>query len=307
VDYVGPDQVYLTADITGSFADISEMGFCWSTTSPPEITDNAISHSPLPGIFSNILDGLESGTTYYIRAYYLFEDTAYYSETVTFATTTPIEDNDGNSYRVVQIGNRLWTGENLRVATYNNGDSIADGTGMGNYSGMQNPGFFFHYDDNSENNSDYGKLYTWHVVIDSRGICPPQWRVPDIVDWEQMIGHLDALSEDYITPAEGSVEISAVAGGMLRQTGTLEDQTGLWHSPNSGATNVTGMNLVPSGLRDPSGAFDGKGYNAAFWSFTEETNNSAIMIYTHYFNPGIYANHFVKSSGYAVRCVKDAP
>ncbi|MFW5687500.1 MAG: fibrobacter succinogenes major paralogous domain-containing protein [Bacteroidota bacterium] len=306
-DYVGPDQVFVTADIAGTFADIGEMGFCWATTSPPTVDDNKLSHTPIPGIYTHTIEGLESGTTYFARAYYLFEDTAFYSTTLTFTTTTPVEDNDGNAYKVIQIGNRLWMGENLRVSSYNNDDPISDGTGTGNYSGMEDPKFFFHYDDDPDNDDDYGKLYTWHVITDNRGICPAQWRVPDIADWEQLIGHLDALSEDYLSPDEGSLELSAIAGGMLRQTGTLEDQTGLWHSPNTGASNITGMNLVPSGLRDPSGSFDGMGYNAAFWSFTEETSNSAIMMYTHYFNPGIYANHFVKSSGYAVRCVRNAP
>lgn len=306
VDYVGSTQVYFMADLSGSIDDIDEAGFYWGTANPPTLNDNTVSIQPEPGINSLTVSGLESETTYYVRAYYLFENETYFGDVVSFTTTAPVADNDGNLYEVIRIGNQLWTAENLRVVTYNNGDSITDGTGRGNYSGMASPQFFFHYDDDPSFQEIYGNLYTWHVITDPRGVCPLGWRVPDYLDWESMIHHLDALASEFETPSEGGMEISAIAGGMLRDEGTIEAQTGLWHQPNTGANNITRMNVLPTGMRDPSGAFDGLGYNAAFWTYTEETPTHSIMFYTHYFNPGIYANIFVKSSGYAIRCVSDA-
>lgn len=306
-DYINSTYAYFEADLSGEILDITATGFCWSTNDTPTIDDNSISMNPEPGIYSHTVSALTSGTTYYLRAYYTFEDQTYYGEQITFTTTEPLTDNDGNSYEVVQIGNQLWTKENMKVLTYNNNDSIADGTGIGNYSEMSTPRFYFNYEDEQANHETYGNLYTWYTITDPRGFCPDGWRVPDIVDWETMIKHLDALASKFESPSQGSIEISAIAGGMLRETGTVENQNGLWHQPNTGANNITRMSVLPSGMRDPSGAFDGLGYNAAFWTFTEDSSNQAIMFYTHYFNPGIYANTFSKSSGYAVRCVTDVP
>ncbi len=306
-DYVGSTQAYFMADLSGNTLDIEEMGFCWGITNPPTINDNIVTMSPEPGIYTHTASGLSSGDTYFARAFYTFDNKTYYGEAVSFTTTSPATDNDGNNYEVIRIGDQLWTAENLRVVTYNNGDSIADGSGMGNYSGMATPKFFFSYADDPANQDIYGNLYTWHVVTDARGVCPAGWRVPDILDWESMAKQLDVLANEYESTTQAATEISAIAGGMLRTEGTIEAQTGLWRHPNTGANNITRLSVLPSGIRDPSGAFDGKGYNAAFWSFTEETSTHAIMFYTHYFNPGIYANTFVKSSGYAIRCVKNAP
>ncbi len=306
VDYVGSGEVFFRADLSGATEDIDEMGFCWGATNPPTLNDNAVSMPAEPGIFSHTASGLEAGTAYYARAYYVFDNETYYGEVVPFTTTIPVADNDGNTYEVIRIGDQLWTAENLRVVTYNNGDSITDGTGRGNYSGMASPQFYFNYDDDPSLQQVYGNLYTWFVITDPRGVCPAGWRVPDIIDWQNMIHHLDALANDFETPTDSGLEMSAIAGGMLRDEGTIEAQTGLWRQPNTGANNITRMSVLPTGMRDPSGAFDGLGYNAAFWTFTEETSTHSIMFYTHYFNPGIYANTFVKSSGYAIRCVSEA-
>jgi uncharacterized protein (TIGR02145 family) len=307
VDYITGNSAYFTADFLGSMTNVDEMGFCWSTQNQPTKNDEVAIFDPEVGLVHHTASGLSKDKTYYMRAYYIERGLIYYSQTLTFSTTSSLKDSNNNEYGVVKIGSQLWMTENLKSVTYNNGDSITDGTGRGNYSQIPSPRYYFHYNDEIENNEIYGKLYTWFVVTDDRGLCPSQWRIPDVADWEKLASQVDALSIPYDDELGGVQDLSAIAGGMLRTPGTLEAGTGLWYTPNQGATNVTKMNIIPSGLRDPSGAFDGMGYNAAFWSYTEKDPATALMFYTHYFNPGLHVNTFQKSSGYAVRCVKNTP
>lgn len=305
-DYITNSTASLSANFTGSTAHVDEIGFCWSIHSTPTTSDNVVSFDPVAGIVSHSAGKLTGETTYYVRAYYSTNDLIYYSEAVSFTTTGFLNDLDGNQYGIVKIGNQLWMRENLRVVNYSNGDAIIDGTRKGNYSTLTDPSFYFNYNDVTENSNTYGRLYTWHVVTDDRGICPAQWRVPDLNDWEIMIRRLDDQSSSYKATQGGIQVLSPLAGGMMRSPGTRESNTGLWHAPNQGANNTSNLNVVPSGYRDASGAFDQMGYSAAFWTYTQHDTTSAMMVYSHYFNSGVHANAFSKASGYAVRCVKNA-
>jgi len=307
VDFVSKNSAYFIADIYGEMNGVTQTGFCWSRTDPPVTDDHVVSFEPEPGLLLYSAKDLQEGATYYVRAWYMHDEVIYYSKTLSFSPTARVKDRDDNTYGVVMIGDQLWIDSNLKVITYNNGDPVTDGTGRGNYAGMQTPKFYFSYRDVAANSDTYGHLYTWYVATDDRGICPALWRVPDIADWEKLVLHLDALGERYDDKDNMVQELSPIAGGFLRSTGTIELGTGIWHTPNTGATNITSMNVSPSGFRDPTGGWDGLGYNAAFWSFTEKNAENAIMIYSHHFNPGIHANAFSKSSGYAIRCVRDVP
>ncbi len=305
VDNIGNTTAWFMVDFAGDMQNVDESGFCWSTSNPPQITDYKSTFESVTGISSYIATELQTDATYYVRAYYIFNERIYYSDMVSFTTTEPLTDEDGNQYNVVQIGNQLWMGENLKVKTFNNGDSIEDGIGIGNYSTVQDPQFYFSFDDDVSNSSVYGHLYTWYVATDERGLCPAGWLLPDVTDWEKITLTLDVLANTYNASTGGNQEMSPIAGGMLRSTGTIENGNGLWYHPNQGATNITGMQVEPSGFRDPSGSFDGLGYSAAFWSFSEQGVENALMFYTHYYNQGIHVNTFSKSTGYAVRCVKN--
>lgn len=96
-----------------------------------------------------------------------------------------------------------------------------------------------------------------------------------------------------------------VAGGKIKTTGTIEDGTGLWKSPNIGATNESGLSVVPAGIRLPAGWFDYIGGNACLWSSTERDTLSA-------WGPALYNGYEQvlrggggKQLGFSVRCLKD--
>lgn len=306
VDYITQSEATVMADIVGYMPDVDQKGICWSKNSSPTVDDEAVFLDPQRGIFSVNLSDLQADQTYYVRAFYVSETTVHYSDQKSFTTPSMVQDAEGNSYSTVQIGNQIWFAQNLSTRLYSNGDSIESGIGMGNIVHISSPRYYFEYGDHSHHVETYGRLYTWYVVSDPREVCPSGWRVPDILDWQDLAFHVDALARSFDELSDGDPTLSAIAGGMIRTTGTQENQTGLWKSPNNGATNQTRMSVLPSGYRDPSGGFDALGVSAAFWSFTDQSIDEGIMFYTHYFNPGFYANYFHKNSGYAVRCVKDA-
>ena len=93
------------------------------------------------------------------------------------------------------------------------------------------------------------------------------------------------------------------AGGKLKDTGTIEEGTGLWYSPNEGATNETGFTALPGGARGygPSASIGFTGY---WWSSTQYGSGHAwTHAMSHRFSTVIrmYDPFFI---GYSVRCIK---
>ena len=202
--------------------------------------------------------------------------------------TGTLTDFDGNTYNTVKIGNQWWMVENLKTTHYANGDPIPDGTGAGDISGETDPKYWFAYDDDLNNVSTYGRLYTWYTVTDSRNVCPDGWHVPSDAEWTQLSDSLGGES---------------VAGGKLKETGTTH-----WDSPNTGATNESGFTGLPGGLRysKSSDGFGIMGRASYFWSATE----FHISAYARYWPLGYnYAGmspyDYGKSGGFSVRCLKD--
>ena len=82
---------------------------------------------------------------------------------------------------------------------------------------------------------------------------PLTWHIPSDAEWTFLINFLGGES---------------VAGGKMKSTGTIEAGTGLWYSPNTGATNESEFTAFPGGGRYDGGNFSYLGFNAGFWSST---------------------------------------
>lgn len=73
--------------------EIAELGVCWGTNANPNASGSHIAIDVVSGAFSITIDGLSSGTTYYVRTYAIIEtDTLYtlYSSVSTFLTTVSL-------------------------------------------------------------------------------------------------------------------------------------------------------------------------------------------------------------------------
>lgn len=207
------------------------------------------------------------------------------SQTVTsiFVACT---DADSNNYAIVLINTQTWMAENLKVGTRI--DGIQDQTDNGVIEK-------YCYDNDEANCDTYGGLYKWGEMMQYvttpgvMGICPPGWHIPTDEEWTTLTDFLLGTYD---------------AGGKMKSVGTIKAGTGLWHFPNSGATNESGFTVLPAGCRLGGGNFDYLTTRAHFWSSTEDTPLYAWYRTLYYGSKGVNRESS-KSRGLSVRCVQD--
>lgn len=193
-------------------------------------------------------------------------------------------DGDGNVYKTVKIGTQTWMSENLKTTKYLNGDAIT--TNLSNIEWSETvKGAYAIFDDSETNNSEYGKLYNWYAISDSRKLCPKNWHVPTDEDWTILISYLGGEKN---------------AGGKLKETGTLH-----WKSPNTGATNEFGFTALPGGHRNFHGEYMGLGTLLQLWSSTEADSYNATLWGVQYNYSIIVGASVSKNNAFSVRCLKD--
>jgi len=193
-----------------------------------------------------------------------------------------VTDIDSNVYNTVTIGTQTWLKENLKVTKYRNGDKIPNVTDNKQWGALRT-GAYCDYDNISNNNTIYGRLYNCFTVVDSRNLCPTGWHVPTETEWKTLIKYL------------GGEEI---AGGKLKSA------TG-WFGPNTEATNSSGFTGLPGGQRTSDGTFRTIGNNGGWWSTTKHmfkhAFNGSVNTYGAYIDNCDYDKMF----GLSVRCIKD--
>jgi uncharacterized protein (TIGR02145 family) len=195
-----------------------------------------------------------------------------------------VTDIDGNTYGTIRIGDQWWMSENLKVTHYRNDDAIPLETDSGTWFGLT-AGAYCEYGNDANNVAVFGRLYNWYAVNDSRNIAPLGWHVPTDAEWLTMINTLGG---------------EAIAGGKTKETGTAH-----WRTPNTGATNESGFTALPGGFRYVAEGYSGLGFNAIFWTSTENNYSSAWYRYLYYNTSIAYHDAIGKSNGLSIRCVKD--
>jgi uncharacterized protein (TIGR02145 family) len=207
-----------------------------------------------------------------------------------------VVDASGNVYQTMIINNKVWMKSNLRTTEYSNGTGIlmllhddvewasagpactiyqSDIAGLDTDDGMVNT---------------YGILYNWYSVTASTGLCPTGWRVATESDWDELITSLGG---------------ETVAGGKLKSQRTDPDEHPRWDSPNIGATNEIGFNILPSGYRSSIGDFTDVGYSTYYWCPSEYDASFGVCYYVSTEDATMEKYYKRKRSGYPVRCVKE--
>jgi uncharacterized protein (TIGR02145 family) len=195
---------------------------------------------------------------------------------------------DNKTYKTVMIGNQCWMAENLNVGTrIAASDDQTDNGIMEKYCW-----------DNLDHFCDtYGGLYQWDEMMQytheqgAEGICPPDegWHIPSNADWQEMITVLGD---------------SSIAGGKMKSTGTIQENTGLWWMPNTGATNQSGFTGLPAGYSEYFGVFYNLYYYAYFWTSDEFSPGNAWSRGLSYLGTTFTKSGSAKNAGFSIRCVK---
>jgi uncharacterized protein (TIGR02145 family) len=194
-------------------------------------------------------------------------------------------DQQGNVYKTIVIGTQEWMAENLKTTIYRNGNVIDNVTDDVQWSGLTT-GACVSYNNDSQYDCPYGKLYNWYAVVDPRHVCPTGWHEPTDGEWTTLTNYLGGES---------------VAGGKMKSTGLQ-----YWISPNTEATNESGFSGLPGGYRSyADGSYNSIGSYGFWWSSSEYQVNLAWTRYL-YFDFG-NANQFnnTKQDGFSVRCLRD--
>ena len=259
---------------------ITARGIVWNKTGNPIVGTDSIrtDASSTTGSYTLNLGNLNSGITYYVRAYAINTIGTSYGNQLTF-TTLPVLDTIGNQYTTITINGEEWFRENLKTNRYANGDTIENVPTPGDW-GLRTSGAWAYYNNDISNNSNFGKLYNWYAVSDVRGLCPTGWHVATDADWT-------SLSANYGT--------DAVAGKELKATA-------LWTTPNTN-TNSSGFGALPGGGR---GSLNfGDLFNKGFW-WTNTAYSSAAWARRMEFSSNTLIRYSEDTKyGFSVRCVKD--
>lgn len=198
-----------------------------------------------------------------------------------------MNDVEGNSYAVIQIGSQTWMAENLGTTTFSDGtpiDRVEDYEGWAN---LDIPAYCW-YNNDSANRDEFGAFYNYYT-IETGKLCPEGWRIPTDEDWIEL--------ESYLGGA-------AFAGGAMKETGTAH-----WKSPNTLASNESGFTALPGGYRSYNGTFNLQRINGYWWSSSEKNwygdTGKIVFRNLQYKNQEISRHVAEKNNGFSVRCLKN--
>lgn len=200
-------------------------------------------------------------------------------------TILEIKDVDGNIYHSVKIGSQVWMIENLKSTKFRNGDPIPYITDNVEWGNLKSEAYCNLLNDSSGSTANnFGRLYNFFVISDTRGIAPIGWHVPTVYEWTTLIEYLGG---------------AGLAGGKMKEKWYFT-----WSSPNEGATNESGFTARPGGMRYGTLGFSGI-FDAYFWSSTVDSNFKAYSL--NLYHTSAIADTTIDSfqNGLSIRCIKD--
>jgi len=272
-----------SSSLIGSYSgDLT--GLTWTSTDPSGCLTFTISEWDGVG---NCSDGGSQEWTYSVTSGSIAN---IHNPDLTYGSMT---DQEGNVYKTIVIGTQEWMAENLNTGIYRNGDVIPTGLSNEEWGNTINnqQGSWSYYNEEANYSCPFGKLYNWYACVDARQLCPVGWHVPTDDEWTVLIDFLGG---------------ETAGGGKMKTTGTIEADTGLWISPNLGASNSSGFSGTPAGYRGGNGGYYAIGFYAFCWSSSQYFD--AQSGWGRGLNSGFddaYRDGHYKQNGFSVRCLKD--
>ena len=280
-------------------AEVIARGVCWSTFPNPTTADNHTDDGSGTGIFISNLTVLNTGTTYYVRAYATNSAGSGYGQEESFETdwgqsgTFTDNRNGGHEYEWIRLGDQIWMAENL---------AYLPSVGPPSDRSYTEPYYYVYgYEGTNvseakatDNYNIYGVLYNWTAASNA---CPDGWHLPSDGEWKELEMFL------------GMSQADADANGW-RGTGVGDKLKAVngWIYDGNG-TNESGFTALPGGFRIPNfdyGDFSNIGGSTAWWSYDEEDiEDSAWGRSVSSVTDDVLRTYHWKEYGYSVRCLKD--
>lgn len=221
-----------------------------------------------------------------------------------------IQDIDGNSYKVVKIGDQYWMGENLKVTKYNDGSDIPLVTNKtiwaSNDANDTNKPMMCWYENNEAKYKEvYGALYNWYAIStttnENKNVCPVGWHVSSDEEWENLIKF---VSKDKGVGNRGGEYVRSYESDDWTEVGKyLKSKTG-WENDKNGFDDY-GFFGISGGKRHYDGSFKSFNMNGYWWCSTFTAIDNAWNRYLYYYNDNVNRNSTRKDHGFSIRCVKN--
>jgi uncharacterized protein (TIGR02145 family) len=270
---------------------VIERGVCWNTSPEPGIENDRTTDGSGPGTFVSQVSGLSASTLYHLRAYARNSTHTAYGEEQTFLTLNPGEpcqgvplvEYEGKVYHTVQVGSQCWLRENLNAGT-----RVNSGVDQDPANGLTEK---YCYQDLESNCDVYGGLYQWDEMMQGstggmvQGICPPGWHLPDNLEFQALA---EVLGGD------------SLCGGKMKERGYIH-----WIYPNSGATNESGLTVLPAGIRNSNTSFGNLRDHAYFWVSTEYSNPHSFYRFLSEVSDDLFQGYVSKENGMSIRCLQN--
>lgn len=189
----------------------------------------------------------------------------------------PIVDN----FKKVKIGSDIWMSENLDVSKFRNGENIPKAESKEQWikAGKNKQPAWCYYENDRKNGVKYGKLYNYYALIDSRGLAPEGWRIPNATDWKNLENKLG------------------------KNPGIKMKNKNGWESDGNG-TNESQFSGLPGGYRGNDGNFYFEGQNGYWWIFSEARTKKVVCRNLNFKYDFLISLTASKETGFSVRCIK---
>lgn len=187
--------------------------------------------------------------------------------------------------KTVDVGDMVWMQNNLDINTFANGDKIPEIESDKEWEEYGEKGWaaWCYYDNDPTNGKVLGRLYNWHAVNDSRGLCPEGWHIPTDEEW---------------------TKLTEILGGSLYAGEQLKSDMG-WKLGGEPGTNSSKIAILPGGTRNKDGFFNSAGRSAYLWSSTPINEWDARDRGFEYNSTQIVRDYSDRGIGFSCRCVKD--
>lgn len=177
-------------------------------------------------------------------------------------------------YATVEIGDQCWFAENLRATQYLDGSEIQ-------------PGDAVPFANNEANIDVYGLMYGGGVIVNESAVCPSNWHVPSLSNWQELVAFVGANGfSDNESAALRSVD------------GWTENGNGL---------DAFGFTGRPGGFHyDPIHPFWGEfAHNTISGYWWTSTLASAGNLFSATLQGQYLEPNYPISNGMSIRCLKD--
>lgn len=99
----------------------------------------------------------------------------------------------------IRLGDFIMMSSNYAGAHFRNGDSIPEAKSPEEWhnAGKKGTPAWSYFNNDGHTGKNYGKIYNWYAINDSRGFCPDGWHVPTNEEWIQLEKYFNAASSYY--------------------------------------------------------------------------------------------------------------